>query len=397
MLNQFSAVQDQNSDKIPRSKFSLRSLSILLLMVTVFCSAPIILQNLKTQSLQKTIHNNGGNVHFSNNLRINNFSLTLPSQMRPLLGNMTYISLPGTTDEFINELGNQPDLVNLSLGSPPYPSALTDTGLTTLKMFPLKTLELSGGTFTASGFAELGKINTLRRLHLSNINLSGEILSGVATLKNVEDLRLSNLEITDTGMKIISQLPSLECLTLQKVKFEDSGFRQIANLKYLQSLTIESTNLDADEFHSLVELESLIDLHLKNLTINDEHLGHIAELKSLKNLCFDNTQISDHGLIQLSNLSNLERLTLRNTGISGFGFKHLAKAESLSYLAVTGKQISDLSQDSLLNIPQLKVFSARYTKITPAVVQSLRNHLIVDYYNGMNLEQGLLKCRASHK
>lgn len=114
-------------------------------------------------------------------------------------------------DTSVAMLANVSNLQRLGLQNSSLVTGATIGELKKLKR--LDYLELQGSGFQARYLKELAKLEGLKKLDLSGLQISDKDLPALATMK-LKSLKLKDNNITDAGLKILSRMSSLEKLDL---------------------------------------------------------------------------------------------------------------------------------------------------------------------------------------
>ncbi|MCA9206043.1 MAG: hypothetical protein KDA59_23480, partial [Planctomycetales bacterium] len=99
---------------------------------------------------------------------------------------------------------------------------------------------------TEAGLRQLGRMRSLEKLSLYNINTEGAALGdqairGIIGLDSLRELSIGECGTTDAGAKLLEQFPQLTSLSLrQEAKLTDEALRSIGKLTRLESLALDS-------------------------------------------------------------------------------------------------------------------------------------------------------------
>jgi hypothetical protein len=118
------------------------------------------------------------------------------------LGSLKRLKLGrGLTDEGAAAIGMHPKIVELLVSS----DVLTDEGVKSLCRLPLEQLWLQGPKVSDEGIKELGKLKSLRFLHLLDVPATDAVLPAVAEIRSLESLYLDRAKCTDEGLSTLLQ------------------------------------------------------------------------------------------------------------------------------------------------------------------------------------------------
>lgn len=204
-------------------------------------------------------------------------------------------------------------------------------------------------TFGDSDMAVVTRLPGLRRLGLSNTDITDDALVYVGHVESLEELTLHGTNITDTGVAHLSQLTSLRTLWLHGTSITNASMTIVADLPNVSWLTISNTSVD------------------------DEGLLDVANLNKLETLWLSGCAISDEGLFNLKQFGTLKTLWLQETDVSDVGLRHLTKFQLLEQLLLTDCiGISDASVSYLSRLTNLKSLGLWRTKISPDGINAIQ-------------------------
>jgi len=262
----------------------------------------------------------------------------------------------------------------------------------------LSNLEITffDGTYFEQKFgnikADLSKLKNLKTLHLKEINISEEVMTGIASIPNLDELFLESCKIYEGFPEKLKNLKTLSSLILDscRVKNIENG---IASLTNLRKLVIEGYDEIMDNIleclYSLKNLEYLniavanIDEklgtleNLQYLDLSDGELKKIPkEIENIKNL--KHLDISHNSLTeipeQIGNLKNLEYLDLSYNEIAVIP-KQLGNLTNLKHIDFEGNQLTSLTEQ-LRNLKKLEYINFNFNQIyaeSPEYLNSFEN------------------------
>jgi len=319
------------------------------------------------------------------------------------LGTLQYLNLAMNRhpqiDRHLTNIAGLTEIEELYLGGP----TMTDGALVHLtKMTKLKKLHLSQSNITGSGLADLtgltqieeldmensqignaglvhvGKMSSLRKLNISGNPITGKVTdAGLAHLKNLSSLEILFLPmggLTDTGLSNLASLTSLKMLEVGGEGIADRGIAVFADMKHLENLGIAGGNITDAAMPALAKCTALKELSLNSCSITDKGFAQLAKLKSLENLTVTGTQITGDGLSVLKELPRLSRLGLWNMKLGQTGLARLADCKTIRELTISHLDIGLRDQDFALlaNLTALQSLQANGTSsITNKALASL--------------------------
>ena len=122
----------------------------------------------------------------------------------------------------------------------------------------------------------VGKVKTLKRLTLTNTNITDESLAGLTRLENLQILELHDTDIGDTGVAHLAALPKLTHLDIGSTKVSDKGIDSILQLE-LENLTICYAAVTDDGLQRLTAMKSLRRLHAWGREITQSGIWRFEE------------------------------------------------------------------------------------------------------------------------
>jgi hypothetical protein len=191
----------------------------------------------------------------------------------------------------------------------------------------LESLNVGNSSITDISLVSISKLVNLRKLDLTNTDISDDGLSYLPSLSKLTDLWLSWCRnVTDKGCQHLSKLTSLKSLIMFDCRITDIGFQLITRLKNLQYLGIACIS-----------------------GITDVGFAFIAELKHLRRLDMLVTNVTNKSLEVIGdNLRFLEHLEIGQSHyFTNEGLHHLVKLNRLKKLIY--HSIPGVTEDGLRN------------------------------------------------
>ena len=106
-----------------------------------------------------------------------------------------------------------------------------------------------------------GLNDNLRRINLSQSEITDAGLARIATMPKLVQLRLASGRMTDAGLECLGQLKELRHLHLIGMPIGDAGLKHLHSLKSLESLYLDGTKATDDGVSRLVEALPGVHLH----------------------------------------------------------------------------------------------------------------------------------------
>ena len=168
---------------------------------------------------------------------------------------------------------------------------------------------------------------------LSDVSLTEEQLSQIATLSTLRRLTLPKTKLTDEGLQKLTPITNLTGLGMWQTRITSDGLRHVGRFTNLSYLSVEG-----------------------NRRITDDGLKHLSKLRKLSWIGLSYTGVTDGGMQHLAKLPSLSRLELANTKLTDRGLNELMRIKSLKILNVTGTMVSQAGVAKLKRaIPNCKV------------------------------------------
>lgn len=228
-------------------------------------------------------------------------------------------------DDDVRHLARIPQLVGFSNGSA-YGNAwpFTGSGLRHLIMpAKLHTLGLEGKGITDDSLQHVGRLTSLRKLHIFSKN------------------------VTDEGLRQLQPLDLCE-FHLSADRVTDKGLQHLAHMHRMQILTLPYNE------------------------VADAALVHLAGMQELTELDLQDNKVTDAGLIHLGKLTGLNKLLLSGNDVAG-DTEHLAKLHELEVLTLHGNEnLGDAALPPLMGLPSLRTLTLANTRVTIDALRGFR-------------------------
>ena len=99
--------------------------------------------------------------------------------------------------------------------------------------------------------AEISKLENLKRLNLSDTNITDQSPEGVARLA-LEELGLAGMQISDEGLRHLAGLQKLTMLNLTRTGVSDEGLGALAKMVALRELHLSEAKITDDGLKALM-------------------------------------------------------------------------------------------------------------------------------------------------
>ncbi|WP_165071997.1 leucine-rich repeat domain-containing protein [Paludisphaera rhizosphaerae] len=155
------------------------------------------------------------------------------------------------------------------------------------------------------------------------------VMAEIGRLQRLEILDLTNSGVSDEALSHLKGLPNLQILWLEGTGVGDAGLSHLADLIHLRSLSLDKTSIRGPELAHLSSLRELELLTLRDSALTDQGMPHLAVLTGLKRLDLEQTAVTDAGVSLLVDLPLLQWLIVRQTQVGEAGLLELKESRSL--------------------------------------------------------------------
>ena len=194
---------------------------------------------------------------------------------------------------------------------------------------------------------ELGNLDKLQRLDLSDNELSGSIPPELGNLKNLQHLNLSDNELRGFIPPELGNLKNLQDLGLSANELRGFIPPELGNLENLQHLRLSFNELCGSIPSELGNLGSLQDLSLGRNQLSGSIPPELGNLGSLQDLSLGRNQLSGAIPPELGNLDKLQRLDLSDNELSGSIPPELENLKNLQRLDLLSRDEYGLYRNQL--------------------------------------------------
>jgi hypothetical protein len=132
-------------------------------------------------------------------------------------------------------------------------------------------------------------------------------------LNNITSLRLGeNANMTDAAFRTVGRLKSLKQLHVFQSNFTDAALAELQGLQNLEELILDRTQMTGRGFASLSGLSKLSKLQFTGPNGTNAALKPISRLPNLYSLNLSGSKVTDDGLHDLAGMKKMGQLTLSN-------------------------------------------------------------------------------------
>ena len=267
---------------------------------------------------------------------------------------------------------------------------VTDRGLEVLSTLPrLRRLNISDLNISETGVKTfIERAPTLKVIILNQNLLSQEYKNrlwnserGIILIETIagtspEAKGLAPLERTRRYLALLgiryslAELKNIRYLNLKRVPVNDESMAYLSVLTTLETLQLGNRLIGRAGLRHLRPLKDLRVLYLYNTDIDDAALGELAGFKKLERLYLEDTRIGDEGLRHLRGFINLKILSLYKTNVTDRGLVSLVALKNLEFLYLQDTRITDRG---LAHLSRLKKLKGLYLSGTRVSDEGLKN------------------------
>ncbi len=224
-------------------------------------------------------------------------------------------------------------------------------------------------------------------------NLGDIGLRNLRRVKTLRTLELLESEVTDQGVVELADLADLRELTILGRDLGSPAMEAIATLTKLESLHLGGVPFSQVDLTPLGQLSRLRRLELAIPNLDDAATSSLGELGSLEELCLGHTQISDQTLPRIGKLGRLRRLELHHTRVTR-ALDPLTKLRNLEILELDHTDLVDVGVAHLIGLPNLRELRLDETLVTDGAISALAR---LPALTRINLAETVVSSEAAAK
>ena len=241
----------------------------------------------------------------------------------------------------------------------------------------LRELSLSQNQLTGAVPRQLGRLGNLKILNLSSNRLTGPIPAQLGALESLEALRLSHNALEGTIPAELGKLRSLRILALSRNRLTGRIPSQLSALEELVWLSLDSNRLTGAIPSELGRLSNLQALNLGHNRLTGEiprELGNLVKLHTLSFSTFlGGNRLSGSIPPELGRLSNLRELGLSNVGLTGEIPPELANLTNLELLYMDFNELTGAIPAWLGDLSHLRRLYLSWNHLSGPIPRELGN------------------------
>jgi len=227
-------------------------------------------------------------------------------------------------------------------------TGVTDTGMIHFeKMRNIKSLYLMCTRVTKNGMKSLRSLNNLQFLDLQDTkNIQGGVIH-IAELPELADLSFVGCEFDDSDSAALAKMVSLRRLLLSETNISSEGCNRLVGLTNLEELELDKNRAGLDDRISLFlsRLKNLRVLDLSYNAITSRLCDSLEGLTKLESLDLTATRIDNDGMRSIGKLDSLQSLVLNSTPIDIRGVSHLKHLKNLKTLRLATLETTISKED----------------------------------------------------
>jgi Leucine Rich repeat len=267
---------------------------------------------------------------------------------------------------------------------------ITDVGLEAIcHVAPHTSLELIclfDSHITGTGLSDSSDLKNVHMLFLNTCQIDDAALARFRSMPALRDLTFfeeskSGLRsrFTEKGFAEIGRIDTLQSLRLTDLPISDAAAGHLHNLKGLKTLTLNSCQISDPALEQL--REALPDCRL-NRYLNGTGLSETSDLSDVRRLALNTGQVDDAVLARIKSMPDLRELSLIDEGgsptpsrLTNESFAKIGRLKSLEWLDLTKLEISDAAAQYLSGLTRLKTLYLTHCQISDPAVEELRKAL----------------------
>ncbi|CAL0323840.1 unnamed protein product [Lupinus luteus] len=223
----------------------------------------------------------------------------------------------------------------------------------------LRSLDLSGNSFSGVLPVEVGNLVNLEELRLGSNSLSGKVPSEIVKCELLQVLDLQGNKFSGHVPSFFGELRSLKILSLGGNLFTGSVPKSYGTLSSLEVLDLSNNNLSGIMPQEIMRLSNISVLNLSNNKFSGQVLSNIG----------------------IGNLTALQVLNLSQCGFSGRVPSSVGSLMKLTVLDLSKQNLSGELPIELFGLPSLQVVELEENHLSGAVPEGFSSIVSLRYLN----------------
>ena len=246
------------------------------------------------------------------------------------------VRLVGTkvTDAGLRELRELPLLDTLGLEGTP----IDGSGLGQPGWPKLRELDAPNTLLGSRGLGEVAKLPAIEIVRLGSAPVTDGALHGLRYTKTLTELHLSGTKVTDTEMRELGGLDKLRVLDVSNTVVQGDGFDRLPTS--LRKLVLDGSKFDNRGAKHLARLTELVTLSAAGCPVSDAGLVALKSSTKLTKVTLADTKAGDATARLLGALPLLEIAGFDRTPLTDAGLRELARAPRLRFVEARGTKVT---------------------------------------------------------
>jgi len=197
-----------------------------------------------------------------------------------------------------------------------------------------------GGSKDLAFYESLNGIQSWESMSFGSF-LDDAMMEKITGQNSLKELRVADTSLTNAGCAAIGKLVSIRELHINQNRISDQGLEKLGTLTRLEELFIGDCNIDGSGFEAFQKPLSLKRLDMERSALSDESGEWIGRFKNLETLYLYQTKVTDQWLRNVGGLPKVTWLNLSGSQITGTGFKDWPVSIEEVGIGIDGTQVDD--------------------------------------------------------
>ncbi len=209
----------------------------------------------------------------------------------------------------------------------------------TVKVLPGQTLMFVANDLTSANMAMFRGFpaDAIGYLDLKSLSISDTQVECLAGLTGLRRLELSQTDVTDIGIAKLAPLKNLEYLAISRTLVRGKCFAMLRNFPYLRTFHFDGDAVSAHDCKQLAKCRTIRGISAGRCHLTNAALLELCSMSELQSLCLpDNRELTDSGIKKVLALKNLQRLDVAGTKVTDDGLAALSGLK-LQWLRLNSK------------------------------------------------------------
>ncbi|MHA2424525.1 MAG: leucine-rich repeat domain-containing protein [Candidatus Thorarchaeota archaeon] len=250
-------------------------------------------------------------------------------------------------------------------------------------------ISLAGMSIQEISFIEIGPLNDLRVLDLSDNKLETIELDFLRESKALQEIDIKDNEILSLNTKPLESLKELRELQVSGNLMKDLDLSGLSGCKELKILNISNNHIHGIDLDPLCSCSGLVELNVQGNQLEAIDLTPLESSSELQILNLSHNWIREIDLGPLSGKNSIQSINMSENPVSQIDLSPLEECTSLETLILDWTQIASLDLGPLSSCVNLRRLGIAHNKITELNLWPLAETLnlqSLDISGNMNLE-----------